>query len=303
MRFSTHRFVLLSLVLGSTTCERGDTLPEPGSPEYSEAVSAFYRGVAAVQVGESGLADASFQRVTELVPGEPAAWADRGIAALGRQEPERAAQWLERARELAPEHSGIQLASALVAREQGRPAEAAEHLRRAVELDPGNVRALYLLAEIVDQQDNGSSADEAGMLIDRILAARPGNLAALGERARLAAKAGDAETLAETIDSIEARTSTTPRDTRPPPSPPPLGGGAERPLRSPLAAQLRDARAAAAAGDARDAATQITFLQTELRALPEYADDENALRVSPGGTDALLLSFIRLPSQIGRAHV
>ncbi|MGH7574890.1 MAG: CRTAC1 family protein, partial [Longimicrobiales bacterium] len=45
-------------------------------------------------------------------------------------------------------------------------------------------------------------------------------------------------------------------------------------------------------------AAPITFLLTELRALPEYADDERALRSSPGGTEALLTSFVTLPSPV-----
>ncbi len=140
MRFALHLPAVLALALGAAACERD--LPDPSSPTYAEAVAAFYRGVAAAQSGESALAAAAFQRVTELVPREPAGWADLGLIALQRRELEQAADRLEEARMLAPENSRIQLISALVERERGRLDAATEHLRRAVELDPRNLRAL-----------------------------------------------------------------------------------------------------------------------------------------------------------------
>ena len=119
---------MLALALGAAACERD--LPDPSSPTYAEAVAAFYRGVAAAQSGESALAAAAFQRVTELVPREPADWADLGLIALQRRELEQAADRLEEARMLAPENSRIQPISALVALDRGRPGSATDHPRR-----------------------------------------------------------------------------------------------------------------------------------------------------------------------------
>jgi hypothetical protein len=52
-------------------------LPQPGSAAYREMVSAFNAGVAALDVDAPDRAKAHLTLATELVPGEPAAWADR----------------------------------------------------------------------------------------------------------------------------------------------------------------------------------------------------------------------------------
>ena len=226
-------------------------------------------------MGETGLAEAAFQRVTELVPREPAGWADLGLIALQRREREQAADWLEEARKLAPENSRIQFLSALVERERDRLDAATEHLSRAVELDPRNLKALYLLAQVVRQQDRPGGAVEARQLIDRILAVEPGNLVALLERARLAAELRDIETLRQALDRIGARTDS---------------------LSFPLTAELRTVRTAAEAGEFGRATTEIAFLQNELQVLPAYRDDQAAVFTSPSRTDVLLTRFVRLPS-------
>jgi len=274
LRFALHLPAALLLVLGATACGRTD-LPDPSSPAYRETVAAFYRGVAAAQAGESGLAAAAFQRVTELVPGEPAGWADFGLIALQRRELEQAAERLEEARMLAPENGHIQLVSALVERERGRLDAATEHLRRAVELDPRSLQALYLLAQLVEQEGRSGSTLEAQQLIDRMLAVQPGNLVALLERARLAAKRRDLETLRQTLDRIGARADS---------------------LSFPLIAELGAVRTAGEAGDLGRAATLIPFLQTVLQLQPAYRDDEEAVLTSPSRTELLLTRFVRLPA-------
>ena len=52
-------------------------------------------------------AESEFVRVTELAPGEPAAWANLGLLALRQREFDMAVQRLERAGSLAPENSQI----------------------------------------------------------------------------------------------------------------------------------------------------------------------------------------------------
>ncbi len=269
----------LALAIGSSGCEPSG-LPDPDSSRYAETVSAFYRGVAAAQVGESGVAEASFRRVTELAPLEPAGWADLGLVALQRRELEQAASLLAEARSLAPEDSRIRLISALVERERGRTDSATAQLRRAVELDPRHLRALYLLAEVVGSGDQPEDAAEAQQVIERVLAVVPGNLVALLERARLAAKVRDSTALRQTLDRIETRTAG-------------LGSSPAR--------ELRAVRAAAATGDYGRAATQIAFLQTELQPLAAFRDDQEAVRLSPSRGEVLLTAFVRLPTPTTRA--
>ena len=52
-------------------------------PVYREAVSAFYTGLAALQTSQEVLARQKFERVTTIVPDEPAAWANLGLLMVG----------------------------------------------------------------------------------------------------------------------------------------------------------------------------------------------------------------------------
>ncbi len=278
MKPATRARVALLVAAGAAAC--AVDLPDPSSPTYAETVAAFYRGVAAAQVGESGLAAASFARATELAPGEPAAWANRGLMALLRGELDEAAAHLDQARRLAAEDQRILLLAALVEREQGRLDAATEHLRGAIQLDPSNLKALSLLADLLEQEDRPGNTAEAQRLLDRILAAAPGNLVALLERARLAAKLGEGEILRQTLDRLAARADS---------------------LSAPLAAEVRAVRAIAAAGEFGRAATQIAFLQPALEPLRAYGDDRDAVRVSPTRMDLLLTSFVSLPSPSARS--
>src|SRR5580658_6702072 len=69
----------LSGLLGGCHAEK---LPEKSSPQYREIVSAFYVGLAALQVGDDVHAESKLSEVTKLAPGEPAGWANWGILAL-----------------------------------------------------------------------------------------------------------------------------------------------------------------------------------------------------------------------------
>ena len=91
----------LVLVFASAGCRREATLPVKSSPEYSQAVSAFYVGLAALQVGDDVRADSKLAQLTQLVPDEPAGWANWGLLALRQRNFDAAAERLERARSLA----------------------------------------------------------------------------------------------------------------------------------------------------------------------------------------------------------
>ncbi|MGB6132634.1 MAG: hypothetical protein WBG54_12710, partial [Acidobacteriaceae bacterium] len=53
-----------------TGCHSG--LPSTSSATYSQFVSSFYVGLAAMEVGNDVRAEAQLQRATQLAPGEPA---------------------------------------------------------------------------------------------------------------------------------------------------------------------------------------------------------------------------------------
>src|SRR5205085_11903063 len=118
--------IFLSLVLAALTagCRRAEKLPAQTSQEYRDAVRAFYVGLAALQAGEEGRAEEGLTRVTQLAPGEPAAWANLGLLSIKQREFDAAAQRLEKARSLAPENSRIILLQATLASSRGNLTEA-----------------------------------------------------------------------------------------------------------------------------------------------------------------------------------
>jgi len=157
---------------------------------YREAVTAFYTGLSAMQTTQEVLAREKFDRVTALVPQEPAGWADLGLLLLRQQELDQGAQHLARAAMLAPESAAIQKLQALAESRRGNLAEAIRRWRRALELDPEDLEAAYALALDTERQGSAENAAEAQRILERLLA-RHDNLAARLEYVRIAAKRGD----------------------------------------------------------------------------------------------------------------
>ena len=170
-------------------------MPDKNSKAYADVVSAFYVGLAALQVGDDVHAESKLSEVTQLVPGEPAGWANWGVLALRQRNYDTAAQRLERARDLAPKNDRIYDLLGILESQRGHSAEAIADLRKAAELNPQNLRAIYRLAEETERQGDENGAAEVQQLLQKILTAQPDNLAALLELSRIAAKRGDAATL------------------------------------------------------------------------------------------------------------
>ena len=63
-------FLLAALIVTSAGCDSGAKLPQKSSKEYGKVVSAFYVGLAALQVGNDDYAESKFSEVTRLAPGE-----------------------------------------------------------------------------------------------------------------------------------------------------------------------------------------------------------------------------------------
>jgi Flp pilus assembly protein TadD len=182
---------LLAGLIADLSCRRRLEVPEP---TYREAVTAFHTALAAMQTSQELLARREFERLTELVPGEPAAWANLGLLLMRQQDLEAAAQKLAKAAGLAPQSAAVQRLQALLASRQGSLAEAIGHWKRAAQLDPSDLKAPYALALEIERQ----AGEEGGLQAERVLEsllARNGNLAARLELARLAAKRRDAQAL------------------------------------------------------------------------------------------------------------
>src|SRR3977135_1570153 len=87
-------FLLATLIVTCSGCDSGAKLPQRSSKEYSNVVSAFYAGLAALQVGNDVYAETKLSEVTQHAPGEPAGWANWGVLALRQRNFGAAAQRL-----------------------------------------------------------------------------------------------------------------------------------------------------------------------------------------------------------------
>jgi len=269
--------LLLGLAAALSGCHSSPKLPEKGSKAYADVVSAFYVGLAALQVGDDVQAERKLSELTQLVPTEPAVWANWGVLALRQRNYDVAAQRLERARDLAPQNDQIYDLLGILEGDRGRSAEAITDLRKAVELNPKNLRAGYALAEEIERQGDANSEAEFQQVIQKILAAQPDNLAALLELARVAAKRGDAGTLKSTVAQISARSSSWPAEVQ---------------------QQLAAVQAAAAGTDLRAAATRTTFLRNVLMRVPEYRQSLSIIKAPAGEEAQPFTHFVRLESPV-----
>jgi Tfp pilus assembly protein PilF len=269
--------LLASVTAMFSACHSRPKLPEKGSKAYSDAVSAFYIGLAALQVGDDVHAESKLSELTQLVPTEPAGWANWGVLALRQRNYDVAAQRLERARDLAPQSDQIYDLLGILEGQRGHSAEAIADLRKAIEINPNNLRAAYALAEEIERQGDANSEAEFQEVMQKILAAQPDNLAALLELSRSAAKRGDAGTLKSSVDKISARSSSWPKEVQ---------------------QQLAPVQAAAAGSDLRVAATRTTFLRNVLMRVPEYRQSLAIIKAPAGEEARPFTHFLRVESPV-----
>ncbi|MGB0125701.1 MAG: FG-GAP-like repeat-containing protein [Silvibacterium sp.] len=272
---TTAASILAAVALLATGCHSGGRLPDPSSKGYAEEVSAFYVGLAALQVGDDVRAQSTLEQATQLAPGEPAAWANWGILALRQRNFDPAAERLNRARQLAPQNGQMYYLLGLLGSARGDSQQAIINLRKAVSLDPKNLRASYALALEVERQGAAGSEEEFQKLIQQILAAQPNNLAALLELSRISAKRGDSVTLHATIQRISAQSATWPADVK---------------------QQLAELDASASGPEPRAAATRSIFLRNVLMQVPAFRASLSDIKPQPGDEAQPFTHFLRLPS-------
>src|ERR1700723_2428612 len=254
-------------------CGAGGKLPAKSSKEYAEIVSAFYTGLAALQVGDDVTAESKLAQVTQLAPGEPAGWGNWGVLAFRQRNFDVAAQRYDLARELAPKNDQIYYLLGILQSTRGNSKEAIADWRKAVAINPQNYRAAYQLAQEVEREGGTGSDAEFESLIQNILRAQPDNLAALLELARAAAKRGDAATLQTALAQISGRASRWPPE-----------------VQQPLAAL----QAAAGGGDMHAAATRTAFLRNTLMRVAEFRQSLAVLQAAPGEEAEPFAHFLRL---------
>ena len=273
--------VAISILFGVSlnACRSSDGLPDPSSKTYREAVAAFYISLAAIQAGIETIAEEHLLRLTQLVPQEPAAWANLGLLALRRTAFDVAAQRLQKARTLAPENSQIQVLSGLLESLQGRLEEAQGYLRQAIALEPHNAKAIYALAQLLEQHGGEQSVAEVQRLLTQLLAVQPDNLAVWLELARVAAKRGDMQTLPDIMARLEGNAST-------------WSGAAQE--------QLRTLQTVAASGNPQRTAQHVMMLKNVLGRDPAYRQGRAAIHMPVGQEGEVIPRFLRLPSAHAR---
>ncbi len=254
-------FLYAVVAVGLCACHASDKLPRKSSKEYAQAVSAFYIGLGALQVGDDVHAESKLSEIVTLVPGEPAGWANWGVLALRQRRLDIAGQRIERARSLAPNNDHIYQLLGYLESSKGNSANAINDWRKAVEINPGNYRAAYQLAEEVERQGGPNSDAEYQRLITKIMAAQPDNLAAQLELTRVAAKTGDTATLKSSLARISSRSSNWPPEVK---------------------QQLAALQAAADGPNPRAAAARTTFLRNTLMRVPEFRESLAILKALPG---------------------
>jgi Flp pilus assembly protein TadD len=278
IRFRTAAGLFVcAIAVSFAGCGASGKLPAKSSKEYAETVSAFYTGLAALQVGDDVTAESKLAQGTQLAPGEPAGWANWGVLAFRQRNFDVASQRYERARDLASKNDQIYYLLGILQSTRGNSKEAIADLRKAVAINPQNYRAAYQLALEVEREGGPGSDAEFESLIQDILKAQPDNLAAWLELARAAAKHGDAATLKSALEHSSARAAQWPPEVQ---------------------QQVAALQAAVAGGDMHAAATRTTFLRNTLMRVAEFRESLAVLQAAPGEEAEPFTHFLRLESPV-----
>ena len=280
---STNRAILfLAIALGLVAVatigsylalKRRQGLPSPGSEAYEQTTRRFYRGLAGLQVGLVDAAKQEFTQATELAPGEPAVWANLGLAYLRLGEFDAASPALERAAALAPSTSDVAFLMGRLETARGRREEGIAHLRRAVELDPRSLHARTALIQEVENAGGPNADAEAQRLLEELFALQPDNAAVLVERARLAAKRGDAALVQDSVRRLEKFISAWPPE---------------------VVERYRALQQATAS----DAPRAIAFLRNVLARVPAFRESRRLVTPSNELIAEPFTRFLRLPTPV-----
>ena len=199
---------MLALALLTPACRRTPAVPDA---THREAVVAFYVALAAMQTSQDLLARTHLDRLIQLVPQEPAGWANLGLLLLRQQQFDEATARLTRAAELAERNAPVERLLALAESRKGNLPESVRHWRRAIEWDAADLKAPFALAQELERLGGPENEAEAQRLFGT-LAARSRNLAVQLEFARLAARRGDAAALGGALEALAQDASSWPAD-------------------------------------------------------------------------------------------
>ncbi|MEO8042507.1 MAG: FG-GAP-like repeat-containing protein [Acidobacteriota bacterium] len=236
-------FILITSVL-LAAC--GTTGPKTETLASTDAVRAFYLGLAALQVGDDIRAKSELTKATELAASEPAAWVNLGILQIRQKDLDAAGQSLELARTLADKNPRVYETIALLERQRGNFEASQTNLQKAIELDANNVKATYALAKEKERQTDDAAARS---LYEQILRLKPDNTEAKLEAMRLAAKQNDTEAVKRIASGLSTQF--------------PISDSA-------IKAQFDALNAAVASGDMRSTLTETSYLRNVLLRDPSF---------------------------------
>ena len=177
--------------------------PGPADPAYEQYVEAFQVGVAALDADLPQIAEQNLNRAVELVPQEPAGWANRGLLFIRTARLPDAGRDLAEAERLAPDDPGVRRLLGLLRQRQGEFGAAAEDLRKVIERDPDDIQTHYALARIVDQERRAGSDEAYQKLMVQILERAPANLKVLSDLLRVVVRRGDPEAIQAAMRRFE----------------------------------------------------------------------------------------------------
>ena len=250
-------------------------LPSPGSEAYRDTVRAFYRGLAAVEVGLLEDARTRFSQAAALAPAEPAIAANLAIAHVGLGDDDAAATQLDIAQTLAPDSPEIALLQGQLAGFRGLFDAAMTHYRRAADLSPEDLKARFALAQELARTGDENDAAEGQRLLEQIVDREPENLPALVAHARQAAERGDAVAATDTVERLTALSDDWPVTAQ---------------------TQLEVLATAVADGDLQRATTASAQLRNLLIRVTAFLEGQAVVSVNAVLVADPLTRFLRLPS-------
>jgi Tfp pilus assembly protein PilF len=179
-------------------------LPKPGSARYEEYVIAFQVGTAALDANVPEPVETNLSRAIELIPQEPAAWANRGLFYLRHNSQfAKAAPDLARANRLAPDSPDILELLGHFAERQGKIDDAIAHFERASAGDLATPARLFSLFRLAEARGGPDADANRAKVLERLVALRPNSLPVLMERAMLSARRRVLDTLRDTFSRLE----------------------------------------------------------------------------------------------------
>jgi Tfp pilus assembly protein PilF len=184
---------------------RATRLPGPGDPRYAEYVQAFEIGTAALDSGSGlyGRAEEYLSRAIQLIPQEPAAWANRGLLYFRNGEMDKAASDFDQASKLAPDNPDIEEIFSLLAENRGNLDKAIEHINQALKKTPDDPRRLYRKAWLIERQNEPDADEQRQKIYERILQERPSSLPILTRLGSVAARRKDRPALLDALKRLE----------------------------------------------------------------------------------------------------